>query len=140
MAEFKVGDLVRRKRGAGANMAIKPGDVCVVQSVDDVGWMRLGDEGEKAGHLHSPRFYERALPDSDYPDVVNSPSHYRANGMEAIDVIEAFLTEEEARGYRKGNALKYLLRSGRKDAIDVDLKKLRWYVNRELAKHEEADA
>ena len=64
---------------------------------------------------------------------VNKPAHYQTeSGMEAIDVIEAFLTPEEARGFRKGNALKYILRSGKKDSMKQDLQKALWYVNREV--------
>ena len=43
-------------------------------------------------------------------DMVNSPSHYQLDGMEAIDIIKASLTADEYLGYLKGNALKYMLR------------------------------
>ena len=39
-------------------------------------------------------------------DMVNSPSHYQLDGVEAIDIIKAALTPEEYRGYLKGNALR----------------------------------
>ncbi len=61
-------------------------------------------------------------------DPVNHPSHYRASGLEAIEVIEAFDLN-----YRRGNALKYLLRAGRKDNEIQDLEKSIWYLQRELA-------
>lgn len=57
------------------------------------------------------------------------PSHYKAGGLEAIDVIEAF-----GLNFRLGNAIKYILRAGRKGAIVEDLKKARWYINREIDK------
>lgn len=48
-------------------------------------------------------------------DNVNHPSHYVGrNGLEAVDVLKEFLTPEEFMGWCKGNALKYLLRAGRK--------------------------
>lgn len=59
---------------------------------------------------------------------VNHPEHYVQNGMEAIDVIEAFA----AGNYHRGNALKYLLRAGRKDATEQDLRKAIWYIEREI--------
>ena len=43
-------------------------------------------------------------------DMVNSPSHYQLDGLEAIDIIKASLTADEYLGYLKGNALKYMLR------------------------------
>jgi len=41
---------------------------------------------------------------------VNSPSHYTQGGIECIDAIRAALTDEEFRGYCKGNMLKYVWR------------------------------
>lgn len=64
---------------------------------------------------------------------MNHPAHYQAAGLEVIDVIEAFDL-----GFRLGNAAKYILRAGRKgDAIE-DLKKARWYLEREIQKREAA--
>lgn len=50
-------------------------------------------------------------------DDVYSPSHYQLEGLgiESVDVIRATLTEEEFKGWCKGNALKYLMRAGKKD-------------------------
>ena len=63
-------------------------------------------------------------------DMVNHPKHYQAkNGMEAIDVIEAFtdgLTGIEATD--TGNIIKYALRWKEKNGIE-DLEKIVWYVN-----------
>ena len=65
----------------------------------------------------------------DYP--VNSPAHYQlADGMEAIDVIDQ-VVEDPASFYR-GNAIKYLLRAGRKGDAHEDLRKARYYIDREL--------
>jgi hypothetical protein len=49
--------------------------------------------------------------------------------MEAIDVIEAF-----SLGFRLGNAVKYILRAGRKGEAVEDLKKARWYLDREISR------
>jgi hypothetical protein len=62
------------------------------------------------------------------PDMVNHPPHYKSDGgMEAIDVIEAFRLD-----YLKGNAVKYILRSGRKGDEIEDLKKAVWYLQRRI--------
>jgi hypothetical protein len=61
-------------------------------------------------------------------DMVNSPAHYTAGGIETIDVIKAKLTPEEFRGYLKGNALKYLLRANYKGKHDQDVHKADWYI------------
>lgn len=62
--------------------------------------------------------------------MVNHPKHYQAkNGMEAIDVIEAFtdgLNGIEATD--TGNIIKYALRWKEKNGIE-DLEKIVWYAN-----------
>ena len=63
-------------------------------------------------------------------DAVNKPTHYTVGGHEAIDVIQAKLTPEEFRGFCKGNALKYLMRSNYKKHHDEDLQKAEWYLSR----------
>lgn len=61
-------------------------------------------------------------------DNIDHPAHYKANGMEAIDVIEAF-----GLGFHLGNAAKYILRAGKKTADKTeDIKKAIWYLNRYL--------
>lgn len=61
-------------------------------------------------------------------DNVNHPSHYKTeSGIEAIDVIEAF-----SLNFHRGNAVKYILRSGKKNDELEDLKKAAWYINREI--------
>jgi len=44
-------------------------------------------------------------------DLVNSPPHYTQASIECIDAIAAALSEDEFRGFCKGNALKYIWRS-----------------------------
>lgn len=67
-------------------------------------------------------------------DPVNHPPHYtdRVPGIEAIDVTEHF-------SFLRGNAIKYLWRAGLKGSEIEDLKKARWYINREIANLEGAD-
>ena len=62
-------------------------------------------------------------------DYINHPPHYKKGKLEVIDVIEAFLTPEEYRGYIKGNNIKYILREAEKGGDD-DIGKARWYLNR----------
>lgn len=65
-------------------------------------------------------------------DNVNHPKHYVAGGIETIDVIEAWLGPEEARGYLIGNVIKYVSRRGKKGEELQDLRKLKWYVARAI--------
>jgi hypothetical protein len=67
-------------------------------------------------------------------DPVNSPPHYKAGGFETIDFIEA-----KDLNYRLGNVVKYVSRAGKKDSDPiVDLKKARWYLDREIFAREGA--
>lgn len=63
-------------------------------------------------------------------DPVNSPSHYKAGGIEAIEAIEAALSLEGYRGYLKASVMKYMWRYEKKEKPLEDLKKARWFLNR----------
>ena len=62
-------------------------------------------------------------------DVVNHPKHYNKHGIECIQAIRATLTDEEFRGYCKGNVIKYTWRERYKNG-EEDLKKASWYLTR----------
>ena len=66
------------------------------------------------------------------PDPVNHPSHYKSGGLEAIDVIEAFKFN-----YHVGQVFKYIARHELKGRMLEDLKKARWYLDREIARLEQ---
>ena len=79
-------------------------------------------------------FKENFIPIGDskqQPDMVNHPPHYTVNGIEVIDVIDAFNLN-----FNMGNALKYLLRADRKGNKVQDLKKALWYLQREIQQSE----
>lgn len=60
-------------------------------------------------------------------DPVNHPSHYNQGGIETLDIIKMSLTEEEYRGYLKGNVLKYRERSQFKGNPEQDYAKAKFY-------------
>ena len=78
--------------------------------------------------------------DSRSPDMVNSPSHYQLDGLEAIDIIKAALTPEEYRGYLKGNSLKYILREPFKGNGKQDVSKAQWHLEKYHALVDERDS
>ena len=69
-------------------------------------------------------------------ELVNNPKHYGGenNPYEAIKVIEAW-----GLGFCLGNTVKYISRAGKKDPSKhiEDLKKAKWYLEREINKLEE---
>ncbi len=64
-------------------------------------------------------------------DSIDHPEHYNTHpsGVECITVAEHM-------GFNLGNALKYIWRADHKGAPIVDLKKARWYLDREIQRRE----
>lgn len=65
--------------------------------------------------------------------TVDHPAHYGGvdNPYEAIKVIEAW-----GLGFCLGNTVKYISRAGKKGDTIEDLKKARWYLDREIQNRE----
>lgn len=69
-------------------------------------------------------------------DNVNSPSHYTTGKIEVIDFIE-----DKGLNFHLGNVVKYVARCGHKKSAGKsmefkaleDLKKARWYLDREIS-------
>jgi hypothetical protein len=70
-------------------------------------------------------------------ESVNHPSHYGGadNPYEAIKVVEAW-----GLSFCLGNVVKYISRAGKKGDVLEDLKKARWYLDREITNLENAIA
>lgn len=66
------------------------------------------------------------------PDLVNHPPHYtgHASGVECITITEHMT-------FLLGNAMKYIWRCDGKNGLE-DLKKARWYLDREISNRERA--
>lgn len=73
--------------------------------------------------------WEQGMPCS--KDNVNNPSHYKshASGVECIQITETM-------NFCLGNAMKYLWRAGLKGDALEDIRKARWYLDREIARLE----
>ena len=69
------------------------------------------------------------------PDMINHPQHYTLGKIEVIDFIE-----DKGLNFNLGNVVKYVVRSGHKKSSGKsmeakaleDLKKARWYIDREI--------
>lgn len=74
-----------------------------------------------------------AKADQPSTEKVNHPRHYNEHpsGVECVAIVEHFT-------FNIGNAVKYLWRAGLKGgaALLEDLKKARWYLDREIARLE----
>ena len=77
-------------------------------------------------------------------DPVNHPAHYvsHSSGLECVQITEHMgfcignAVEYLWRSDLKGNAVKYLWRSDLKGNALEDLRKARWYIEREIEKRE----
>lgn len=67
-------------------------------------------------------------------EKVNHPPHYNKHpsGVECIAVVEHY-------NFNLGNAIKYIWRANEKGALAEDLKKARWYLDREIKRLESAN-
>ena len=74
------------------------------------------------------------LVDVDLPtdDPINHPAHYTFGAIEVIDAIEAWNL-----GFHLGNVVKYVARAEHKGDKLNDLRKARWYLQRELDRLEQ---
>lgn len=68
---------------------------------------------------------------NDEIDMVNHPQHYSAHGIEPIDYIES-----HDLNFNLGNVIKYISRAPFKGTELQDLKKAKWYLEREIKKHD----
>lgn len=75
-------------------------------------------------------------------DKINHPSHYTMGKIEVIDFID-----DKDFNFNLGNVIKYVSRAGKKKSPGKsleakaleDLKKARWYLDREISKREKGD-
>ena len=61
-------------------------------------------------------------------DIINQPLHYKSHpsGIECIQITEHM-------NFCLGNAIKYIWRAGLKSNSEIeDLRKARWYIEREI--------
>ena len=68
-------------------------------------------------------------------DPVNQPKHYTSHpsGIDCIQITEHM-------GFNLGNAVKYIWRADLKNDAIEDLRKARWYIEREIAKRTKVDS
>ena len=68
-------------------------------------------------------------------DPIQRPAHYTFSAIEPIAAIEAWQL-----GFHLGCVVKYVCRAGHKGSKLEDLRKARWYLDREIARLEQGDA
>lgn len=73
------------------------------------------------------RAYDLISKDEPERSAVDHPKHYNVGDIEVIDAIEAWKL-----GFNLGNVVKYVARADYKSKPLEDLKKAKWYLEREI--------
>jgi hypothetical protein len=86
-------------------------------------FQQFGMEYKKAVYEDFDKEYKKMT------DPVNHPPHYKQHpsGIECIQITEHM-------GFNLGNAIKYIWRADLKNDAIEDLRKARWYIDREIQK------
>lgn len=71
--------------------------------------------------------YDLISKDEPERSAIDHPKHYNVGGIEVIDAIEAWKL-----GFNLGNVVKYVARADYKSKPLEDLKKAKWYLEREI--------
>ena len=89
----------------------------------------------KYEHSSNCTISDRKFKNKDYGfdeiDMVNHPRHYSSHGIEPIDYIESHNLN-----FNLGNVIKYVSRAPFKGTELEDLKKAKWYLEREINRHD----
>lgn len=129
--DFRIGDTVRvTNQQLGAYLKVGKVAAVLLGQLDPPFDIHLKVDFPFGPMRLYPHEVELAVNTQD-ADPVSHPSHYTTHpsGIECIQITEHM-------GFNLGNALKYIWRCDlKRDAIE-DLKKARWYIEREIAKRE----
>lgn len=96
------------------------------------GWAIGGDPDNM---LTPEKVKDAYLNYKDEKEMVNHPSHYGGadNPYEVCKVLEAWGLDKD---FYLGNVIKYIARAGKKDAVNQELKKAAWYLERRIKTNE----
>ena len=61
-------------------------------------------------------------------NIENNKHHQLWEGTQSLDIMKKVLTDEEYKGFLKGNILKYQLRLGKKDDPAKEVQKINDYA------------
>lgn len=82
-------------------------------------------------YLKANDYFEPKEEKVDEIDMVNHPPHYVGHGIEPIEFIESHNLN-----FNLGSVVKYIARAPYKGKELEDLKKAKWYLEREIKKHD----
>lgn len=138
MSKFKVGDKVRCTNKYwildGKHMLGEIYTVAVVENIE--GYPVITIDEDAVNQMYDPSGFELVEEES-MSKLIDKQDHYKANGVEPIELMKQNFTKEEYNGFLQGNVLKYMMRFKRKNGVE-DLKKaltyLTWLIEQEETK------
>lgn len=139
MSDFKVGDRVRVLSDSELPY-LKKGDVGTIEAITDWGDTPIRVQQDAPytrgkGNWHTREKNLELLPVV-APNAVSHPAHYGGDApYEVIKVAEAWDFDKDAYLF---NVLKYIARHESKGSPLQDLKKAQWYLERKIARLEDA--
>lgn len=68
----------------------------------------------------------------DKKEMVNHPSHYNQGDIECIDAMIAAKGIEKVKAFCECSVFKYDWRLGQKDAVEQEVGKMKWYLDKYL--------
>ena len=135
---YKMGDKLEKK-----GMLVPyftNGRIYIITGKDNIGLLISCDsinEGVLIEHKLVSKYFNPIIEKKNVNELNNKLKNQKAShynlwlDTDSIDIIKAFLTQEEYIGALKFNILKYQLRLGKKDCIESDMEKIEDY-KREL--------
>lgn len=137
MRKFKSGDKVKlAERGLSteASKYLQRGSTYAVNSYDFLGYLYLDDP---VPYVQFQETDFELVEEESVNKLIDNQEHYKANGVEPIELMKQNFTKEEYSGFLQGNVLKYMMRFKRKNGLE-DLKKaltyLTWLIEQEESK------
>ena len=124
---MKNGMSVRKFLTQNPNAAIKAVMRATGASANSVYSMRWKMRKEAERLLQPAERPKTRLAGAGDSDLINHPPHYTTGGVETIDFIEA-----KKLNYNLGNVVKYITRADHKGNRVEDLRKAKWYLEREI--------
>lgn len=99
---------------------------------DVYGAVELDYQTHNASATCTPRLSEAEYINTltDEADYVNEPPHYNHGNIECIEYVKDILSEDEFRGYLRGNITKYHHRLMFKGSPKENAEKMRWYLDK----------
>lgn len=138
MKKFKSGDKVRCTNKFwtldGKDMLGEIYTVAMCESIE--GYWSITIDEDIPTQMYDQSGFELVEEES-MSKLIDKQDHYKANGVEPIELMKQNFTKEEYSGFLQGNVLKYMMRFKRKNGVE-DLKKaltyLTWLIEQEETK------